>query len=167
MLESCFRNSGDALKIGMCTKERGRWAGACRLEATQNIKLIFFFNIGYIKSYNICSSVDAFPTSTSQLHIGPPCDTHIINILSRCTSSPDHRKLRSVLRGSRLKWVGLIRPQTFAMAAAVWTVRARKAVLGTATRSTSSHTALKSQYDALVIGGGEMCCWEKCREQRS
>ncbi|KAM3605758.1 uncharacterized protein V6R79_004091 [Siganus canaliculatus] len=42
------------------------------------------------------------------------------------------------------------------MAAAVWTERGRRAVtvLGTVTRSTSSHTALKSQYDALVIGGG-------------
>ncbi|XP_073338558.1 pyridine nucleotide-disulfide oxidoreductase domain-containing protein 2 [Pagrus major] len=42
------------------------------------------------------------------------------------------------------------------MAAAVWTGRGRRAaaVLGTVTRSTSSHTALKSQYDALVIGGG-------------
>ncbi len=45
------------------------------------------------------------------------------------------------------------------MAAAVWTDRGRRAVtaLGTVTRSKSSHTALKSQYDALVIGGGEMC----------
>ncbi|XP_030296830.1 pyridine nucleotide-disulfide oxidoreductase domain-containing protein 2 [Sparus aurata] len=42
------------------------------------------------------------------------------------------------------------------MAAAVWTDRGRRAaaVLGTVTRSTSSHTALKPQYDALVIGGG-------------
>uniref|UniRef100_UPI0037E75A80 pyridine nucleotide-disulfide oxidoreductase domain-containing protein 2 n=1 Tax=Semicossyphus pulcher TaxID=241346 RepID=UPI0037E75A80 len=42
------------------------------------------------------------------------------------------------------------------MAAAVWTDRARRAVtvVGTVTRSRSSHTALKSQYDALVIGGG-------------
>uniref|UniRef100_A0A671VYB4 Pyridine nucleotide-disulfide oxidoreductase domain-containing protein 2 n=1 Tax=Sparus aurata TaxID=8175 RepID=A0A671VYB4_SPAAU len=46
-----------------------------------------------------------------------------------------------------------------AMAAAVWTDRGRRAaaVLGTVTRSTSSHTALKPQYDALVIGGGETC----------
>uniref|UniRef100_A0A671VXW8 Pyridine nucleotide-disulfide oxidoreductase domain-containing protein 2 n=1 Tax=Sparus aurata TaxID=8175 RepID=A0A671VXW8_SPAAU len=45
------------------------------------------------------------------------------------------------------------------MAAAVWTDRGRRAaaVLGTVTRSTSSHTALKPQYDALVIGGGETC----------
>uniref|UniRef100_A0A671VWV3 Pyridine nucleotide-disulfide oxidoreductase domain-containing protein 2 n=1 Tax=Sparus aurata TaxID=8175 RepID=A0A671VWV3_SPAAU len=43
------------------------------------------------------------------------------------------------------------------MAAAVWTDRGRRAaaVLGTVTRSTSSHTALKPQYDALVIGGGK------------
>ncbi|KAM8738761.1 pyridine nucleotide-disulfide oxidoreductase domain-containing protein 2 [Acanthopagrus latus] len=42
------------------------------------------------------------------------------------------------------------------MAAAVWTDRGRRAaaVLGTVTRSTSSHSALKPQYDALVIGGG-------------
>ncbi|XP_039994625.1 pyridine nucleotide-disulfide oxidoreductase domain-containing protein 2 isoform X2 [Xiphias gladius] len=42
------------------------------------------------------------------------------------------------------------------MAAAVWTDRGRKAaaVVGTATRSRSSHAALKSQYDALVVGGG-------------
>ncbi|XP_029305452.1 pyridine nucleotide-disulfide oxidoreductase domain-containing protein 2 [Cottoperca gobio] len=43
------------------------------------------------------------------------------------------------------------------MAAAVmWTDRGRRAVIavGTVTRSRSSHTALKSQYDALVIGGG-------------
>ncbi|XP_078129908.1 pyridine nucleotide-disulfide oxidoreductase domain-containing protein 2 [Sander vitreus] len=42
------------------------------------------------------------------------------------------------------------------MAAAVWTDRGRRAVavVGTVTRSRSSHTALKSQYDALVIGGG-------------
>ncbi|XP_070833890.1 pyridine nucleotide-disulfide oxidoreductase domain-containing protein 2 [Chaetodon trifascialis] len=42
------------------------------------------------------------------------------------------------------------------MAAAVWTDRGRKAVsvLGTVTRSTSSHSVLKPQYDALVIGGG-------------
>uniref|UniRef100_A0A3B4Y9U1 Pyridine nucleotide-disulfide oxidoreductase domain-containing protein 2 n=1 Tax=Seriola lalandi dorsalis TaxID=1841481 RepID=A0A3B4Y9U1_SERLL len=45
------------------------------------------------------------------------------------------------------------------MAAAVWTDRGRRAVtvVGTVTRSRSSHAALKSQYDALVIGGGEMC----------
>ncbi|XP_041803527.1 pyridine nucleotide-disulfide oxidoreductase domain-containing protein 2 isoform X2 [Chelmon rostratus] len=42
------------------------------------------------------------------------------------------------------------------MAATVWTDRGRKAVtvLGTVTRSTFTHTALKPQYDALVIGGG-------------
>lgn len=28
---------------------------------------------------------------------------------------------------------------------------------GTVTGSRSSHTALKSNYDALVIGGGEIC----------
>ncbi|KAE8280631.1 Pyridine nucleotide-disulfide oxidoreductase domain-containing protein 2 [Larimichthys crocea] len=40
--------------------------------------------------------------------------------------------------------------------AAAWTNRGRRAVifLGTVTRCASSHTALKSQYDALVIGGG-------------
>lgn len=45
------------------------------------------------------------------------------------------------------------------MAAAVWTGRGRKAVtvVGTVTRSRSSHAALRSQYDALVIGGGEIC----------
>lgn len=50
-------------------------------------------------------------------------------------------------------------PQTPAMAAAAWTVRGRKtaADLGTVVRSTSTHTALKAQYDALVIGGGEIC----------
>ncbi|KAA8583804.1 hypothetical protein FQN60_015012 [Etheostoma spectabile] len=42
------------------------------------------------------------------------------------------------------------------MATAMWTGRGRRAValVGTVTRSRSSHTALKSQYDALVIGGG-------------
>ncbi|XP_020506659.2 pyridine nucleotide-disulfide oxidoreductase domain-containing protein 2 [Labrus bergylta] len=42
------------------------------------------------------------------------------------------------------------------MAAALWTVRGRRAVtvVGTVTRSRSSQAALKSQYDALVIGGG-------------
>ncbi|XP_069000799.1 pyridine nucleotide-disulfide oxidoreductase domain-containing protein 2 [Embiotoca jacksoni] len=42
------------------------------------------------------------------------------------------------------------------MAAAVWTDRGRRAVtlVGTVTGSRSSHTALKAQYDALVIGGG-------------
>ncbi|XP_030011055.1 pyridine nucleotide-disulfide oxidoreductase domain-containing protein 2 [Sphaeramia orbicularis] len=42
------------------------------------------------------------------------------------------------------------------MAAAVWTDRGRRAgtVVRTVTRSKSSHSALKSQYDALVIGGG-------------
>ncbi|XP_044228458.1 pyridine nucleotide-disulfide oxidoreductase domain-containing protein 2 isoform X2 [Thunnus albacares] len=44
------------------------------------------------------------------------------------------------------------------MAATVWTDRGRRAVtaVGTVTRSksSSSHTAFKSQYDALVIGGG-------------
>lgn len=44
--------------------------------------------------------------------------------------------------------------QTFAMAAAVWRDGGRRAVtaLGTATRA--SHSTVKSQYDALVIGGG-------------
>uniref|UniRef100_A0A7N8YPD2 Pyridine nucleotide-disulfide oxidoreductase domain-containing protein 2 n=1 Tax=Mastacembelus armatus TaxID=205130 RepID=A0A7N8YPD2_9TELE len=43
------------------------------------------------------------------------------------------------------------------MAAALWTHRVRRtlSVAGTVTRS--SHTALRSQYDALVIGGGEIC----------
>ncbi|CAJ1067644.1 pyridine nucleotide-disulfide oxidoreductase domain-containing protein 2 isoform X1 [Xyrichtys novacula] len=42
------------------------------------------------------------------------------------------------------------------MAAAVWTGRGRRAVtvVGTLTRSGSSQAAVKSQYDALVIGGG-------------
>ncbi|KAK9541563.1 hypothetical protein VZT92_001596 [Zoarces viviparus] len=42
------------------------------------------------------------------------------------------------------------------MAAAMWTGRGPRAVtvVGTVTRSRSSHTALKSQYDALIIGGG-------------
>ncbi|XP_074531137.1 pyridine nucleotide-disulfide oxidoreductase domain-containing protein 2 [Halichoeres trimaculatus] len=42
------------------------------------------------------------------------------------------------------------------MAAAVWTDRGRRAVtaVGTVARSRSSHAAVKSQYDALVIGGG-------------
>ncbi|XP_037322309.2 pyridine nucleotide-disulfide oxidoreductase domain-containing protein 2 isoform X1 [Pungitius pungitius] len=42
------------------------------------------------------------------------------------------------------------------MAAATWTLRAPRAgtVLGTVTRSRSNQTALKPQYDALVIGGG-------------
>ncbi|KAF3708235.1 Pyridine nucleotide-disulfide oxidoreductase domain-containing protein 2 [Channa argus] len=42
------------------------------------------------------------------------------------------------------------------MAAAVWTDRGRRAatLVGTVIRSTSTHTALKPQYDALVIGGG-------------
>uniref|UniRef100_A0AAQ5XCP4 Pyridine nucleotide-disulfide oxidoreductase domain-containing protein 2 n=1 Tax=Amphiprion ocellaris TaxID=80972 RepID=A0AAQ5XCP4_AMPOC len=42
------------------------------------------------------------------------------------------------------------------MAAAVWTDRGRRAatLAGTLTGSRSTHTALKSQYDALVIGGG-------------
>ncbi|XP_068183250.1 pyridine nucleotide-disulfide oxidoreductase domain-containing protein 2-like [Antennarius striatus] len=42
------------------------------------------------------------------------------------------------------------------MAAAVWTNQGWRAltVLRTMTRSTSSHTGLKSQYDAVVIGGG-------------
>uniref|UniRef100_A0A672IL66 Amine oxidase domain-containing protein n=1 Tax=Salarias fasciatus TaxID=181472 RepID=A0A672IL66_SALFA len=42
------------------------------------------------------------------------------------------------------------------MAAAAWTDRGRRAVtlLKTATGSRSSHTGLRSQYDALVIGGG-------------
>lgn len=30
-------------------------------------------------------------------------------------------------------------------------------LVGTGIRSRSSHTVLKSQYDALVIGGGEIC----------
>uniref|UniRef100_A0A667Y5U0 Pyridine nucleotide-disulfide oxidoreductase domain-containing protein 2 n=1 Tax=Myripristis murdjan TaxID=586833 RepID=A0A667Y5U0_9TELE len=43
------------------------------------------------------------------------------------------------------------------MAAAVWTERGRRAVtaLGTVTRA--SHSTVKSQYDALVIGGGCVC----------
>ncbi|KAK2824291.1 hypothetical protein Q5P01_021466 [Channa striata] len=42
------------------------------------------------------------------------------------------------------------------MAAAVWADRGRRAatLVGTVVRSTSTHTALKPQYDALVIGGG-------------
>ncbi|KAM9847649.1 pyridine nucleotide-disulfide oxidoreductase domain-containing protein 2 isoform 2-T2 [Aulostomus maculatus] len=42
------------------------------------------------------------------------------------------------------------------MAAAVWTDRGRRAVTaaGTAARCRFKHTATKSQYDALVIGGG-------------
>ncbi|XP_022052722.1 pyridine nucleotide-disulfide oxidoreductase domain-containing protein 2 [Acanthochromis polyacanthus] len=42
------------------------------------------------------------------------------------------------------------------MAAAVWTDRGRRAatLVGTLTGFRSTHTALKSQYDALVIGGG-------------
>ncbi|XP_063347768.1 pyridine nucleotide-disulfide oxidoreductase domain-containing protein 2 isoform X1 [Pelmatolapia mariae] len=42
------------------------------------------------------------------------------------------------------------------MATAAWTNRGRRAVTlaGTVTGSRSSHTALKSNYDALVIGGG-------------
>ncbi|XP_047458126.1 pyridine nucleotide-disulfide oxidoreductase domain-containing protein 2 [Mugil cephalus] len=42
------------------------------------------------------------------------------------------------------------------MAAAVWTDRGRRAatLVGTVTGSRSSHTYLKSHYDALVIGGG-------------
>ncbi|CAK6953251.1 pyridine nucleotide-disulfide oxidoreductase domain-containing protein 2 [Scomber scombrus] len=44
------------------------------------------------------------------------------------------------------------------MAATVWTDRGRRAVTAVRTvsrsRSSSNHTALKSQYDALVIGGG-------------
>ncbi|XP_060943515.1 pyridine nucleotide-disulfide oxidoreductase domain-containing protein 2 [Limanda limanda] len=57
--------------------------------------------------------------------------------------------------GSRLKERG-----TDVMAAALWTHRGQRsvAVAGTVTRSTcrsrSTGTALKSQYDALVIGGG-------------
>uniref|UniRef100_A0A3Q1AN62 Pyridine nucleotide-disulfide oxidoreductase domain-containing protein 2 n=1 Tax=Amphiprion ocellaris TaxID=80972 RepID=A0A3Q1AN62_AMPOC len=45
------------------------------------------------------------------------------------------------------------------MAAAVWTDRGRRAatLAGTLTGSRSTHTALKSQYDALVIGGGVFC----------
>lgn len=44
------------------------------------------------------------------------------------------------------------------MAAGMWTDRGRRTVtvLGTLTRSRSSHAALKSRYDALVIGGGEI-----------
>lgn len=43
------------------------------------------------------------------------------------------------------------------MAAAVWTKRGHRvaSVLGTAARCASSHTAVKPEYDALVIGGGE------------
>ncbi|KAM9344630.1 pyridine nucleotide-disulfide oxidoreductase domain-containing protein 2 [Symphorus nematophorus] len=40
------------------------------------------------------------------------------------------------------------------MAAATWTDRGRRVVSILGTRSTSSHTALKPQYDAVVIGGG-------------
>ncbi|CAG6017191.1 unnamed protein product [Menidia menidia] len=42
------------------------------------------------------------------------------------------------------------------MAAAVWTLRGRRAaaLLGTVTGSRWNHTALKTRYDALVIGGG-------------
>nr|XP_033469736.1 pyridine nucleotide-disulfide oxidoreductase domain-containing protein 2-like [Epinephelus lanceolatus] len=40
------------------------------------------------------------------------------------------------------------------MAAAVWTDRGRRAVTVVGTVTRSSHTALKSQYDAVVIGGG-------------
>ncbi|KAM9365880.1 pyridine nucleotide-disulfide oxidoreductase domain-containing protein 2 [Pholidichthys leucotaenia] len=42
------------------------------------------------------------------------------------------------------------------MAAALWTHRGQKTagVVGTVTRSKWSHAAVKSQYDALVIGGG-------------
>lgn len=65
---------------------------------------------------------------------------------------------------------GLSLPHTSAMAAAMWTVRVPRAltVLGTVTRSRSSQTALKPQYDALVIGGGEICetvaIMQKCAE---
>lgn len=43
------------------------------------------------------------------------------------------------------------------MAAALWARRGRRtaAVVGTVARSGSSRAALQSQYDALVIGGGE------------
>uniref|UniRef100_A0A3Q3K9S8 Pyridine nucleotide-disulfide oxidoreductase domain-containing protein 2 n=1 Tax=Monopterus albus TaxID=43700 RepID=A0A3Q3K9S8_MONAL len=43
------------------------------------------------------------------------------------------------------------------MAAAVWTDRARRPVsfVGIVIRSRTSHTAIKSQYDAVVVGGGE------------
>lgn len=69
----------------------------------------------------------------------------------------DHRNPRSTLRSSQRKWEGLYLPQASAMAAAVWTIRGRKAVLGTVVRSTSTHASLKSEYDALVVGGGENC----------
>lgn len=48
--------------------------------------------------------------------------------------------------------------QTPAMAAAVWTDRGRRAAtfVGTVTGSRSNHTALKSSYDAVIIGGGEI-----------
>lgn len=44
-------------------------------------------------------------------------------------------------------------------AAVVWGTRARRsaAVLGSASRCMSSQVAPKSQYDAVVIGGGEIC----------
>lgn len=69
----------------------------------------------------------------------------------------DHRNPRPNLRGSGQKWVWLNLPQASAMAAAVWTIRGRKAVLGTVIRSTSTHASLKYEYDALVVGGGEIC----------
>ncbi|XP_029377281.1 pyridine nucleotide-disulfide oxidoreductase domain-containing protein 2 [Echeneis naucrates] len=40
------------------------------------------------------------------------------------------------------------------MAAAVWTAGARRAVASVRTVTRSGHTALRAQYDALVIGGG-------------
>lgn len=48
-------------------------------------------------------------------------------------------------------------PQSRVMAAAMWSARGRSSVgvLGTVSRSASSHAVPKPQYDALVIGGGE------------
>lgn len=41
----------------------------------------------------------------------------------------------------------------------MWTCRAKNgaSVLGTVVRFTRSHTTLKSQYDAVIIGGGRFC----------
>lgn len=43
--------------------------------------------------------------------------------------------------------------------AEMWTARTQNtaAAFGTVTRSTRRHDTLKSQYDALVIGGGGFC----------
>lgn len=58
--------------------------------------------------------------------------------------------------------------RTTTMAASLSIAQRRKAatVFRTVVRCASSHTALKSQYDAVVIGGGEMCCrnyWKNVR----